>query len=185
MTREQWLLKAVDHFRSGLFRDHGAEIPEVRVSVGFPGKNARKVVGVYYKTTACLDGIPQIYISPVHRDPVAALDTLVHELVHACRPDAGHGKDFRKLALAVGLQGPMRSASAGPELKERLNTLAQELGEFPHAGINLADRKKQTTRLNKAECRECGYTVRVTAKWLESIGAPLCPCNGEAMEVKQ
>lgn len=42
--------------------------------------------------------------------------------------------------------------------------------------------KKQTTRLKKCECRECGYTVRVTAKWLE-VGAPHCPNHG-AMEVE-
>ena len=37
--------------------------------------------------------------------------------------------------------------------------------------------KKQTTRLHKAECAECGYTVRVTAKWLE-VGPPHCPMHG-------
>ncbi|WP_323162822.1 hypothetical protein [Stenotrophomonas maltophilia] len=37
--------------------------------------------------------------------------------------------------------------------------------------------KKQTTRLHKASCSECGYTVRVTSKWLE-IGPPHCPAHG-------
>lgn len=37
--------------------------------------------------------------------------------------------------------------------------------------------KPQTGRLIKAECAECGYTVRVTAKWLE-IGPPHCPAHG-------
>lgn len=36
---------------------------------------------------------------------------------------------------------------------------------------------KQTTRLKKAECSQCGYTVRVTAKWLE-FGPPGCPQHG-------
>lgn len=40
---------------------------------------------------------------------------------------------------------------------------------------------KQTTRLLKAACGECGYTVRVTQKWLD-VGAPHCPQHG-AMEV--
>lgn len=43
--------------------------------------------------------------------------------------------------------------------------------------------KKQTSRLLKAECGDCGYTVRVTAKWLE-IGAPHCPAHG-AMATEQ
>lgn len=36
---------------------------------------------------------------------------------------------------------------------------------------------KQTTRLRKAVCADCGYTVRVTSKWLE-IGPPGCPHHG-------
>lgn len=38
---------------------------------------------------------------------------------------------------------------------------------------------KQTTRLLKATCtaEDCGYTVRVTSKWLE-IGPPHCPIHG-------
>lgn len=42
-------------------------------------------------------------------------------------------------------------------------------------------KKKQTTRLKKAECGLCGYTVRVTQKWLE-VGPPHCPKHG-AMEL--
>jgi hypothetical protein len=176
-TRESWLLAAVGHLRLGLFKKH-ADIPNVRVSVGFPGgKSPKKAIGQYWHPVSCTDAIPQIFISPVLATPLEALDTLVHELVHACTPGEGHGKVFRKLALAVGLEGKMRSASAGTELKERLNTLAFELGEYPHASINLSDRKKQTTRNLKSECPACGYTCRVTRKWLESVGPPVCPAD--------
>lgn len=43
--------------------------------------------------------------------------------------------------------------------------------------------KTQTTRLRKACCADCGYTVRVTSKWLE-IGPPHCPLHG-AMAVEE
>lgn len=43
-------------------------------------------------------------------------------------------------------------------------------------------KKKQSTRLVKAACGECGYTVRVTRRWLE-VGAPHCPLHG-AMDVE-
>ena len=33
----------------------------------------------------------------------------------------------------------------------------------------------------KAVCKECGYTVRVTRKWL-NIGVPVCPCGTEMEE---
>jgi len=38
-------------------------------------------------------------------------------------------------------------------------------------------RKKQSTRLVKCVCGECGYTVRTTRKWLE-VGPPHCPAHG-------
>ena len=41
--------------------------------------------------------------------------------------------------------------------------------------------KAGTTRLKKAECPACGYIVRVSSRWLDASGAPLCPCNGEPM----
>lgn len=184
LTREEYLLKATESLRAGLFKQHGALIPDVRVSVGFPGGGtARTRIGEYWHASACMDAVPQIFISPVLDNPIRALDVLVHELVHACTPGEGHKGGFAKLARAIGLTGKLTATVAGPELTKTLENLAAELGEFPHAGINLADRKKQTTRLNKAECSECGYTVRVTAKWLDSIGAPMCPCNGEVMGV--
>jgi hypothetical protein len=44
--------------------------------------------------------------------------------------------------------------------------------------------KKQTSRLLKACCQAegCGYTVRVTSKWVDQVGAPHCPLHG-AMHV--
>ncbi len=39
-----------------------------------------------------------------------------------------------------------------------------------------------TTRLLKAQCGFCAYTVRVTMKWLAELGPPLCPCNRQPME---
>lgn len=36
------------------------------------------------------------------------------------------------------------------------------------------------SRLVKAACQQCGYTVRVTRKWL-AVGAPICPTDNVAM----
>jgi hypothetical protein len=35
-------------------------------------------------------------------------------------------------------------------------------------------RKVQTTRMKKAVC-DCGYTVRLTKKWMDEVGLPICP----------
>lgn len=44
-------------------------------------------------------------------------------------------------------------------------------------------RKRQSTRLNKVSCPDCGYTARVTRKWIAAKGAPICPCSHVPMEV--
>lgn len=74
---------------------------------------------------------------------------------------------------------------------------SQYLGVYPHAHMNPAGRKKQTTRLIKAVCltgpvnasfdmeiQGCGYTIRTTQKWIDARGAPLCPCNAKRMTVE-
>lgn len=40
--------------------------------------------------------------------------------------------------------------------------------------------KKQTTRMLKCTCRDeaCGYTARITRKWIDELGAPICPAPG-------
>lgn len=35
---------------------------------------------------------------------------------------------------------------------------------------------KQTTRMRKAECATCGYTIRVSRAWI-AVGMPSCPCG--------
>lgn len=61
-----------------------------------------------------------------------------------------------------------------------LNRIAAA-GPLPHARLDTGDEttrpKKQAARLLKCECEceACGYTVRAARKWLETVGAPLCP----------
>jgi hypothetical protein len=50
-----------------------------------------------------------------------------------------------------------------------------------HARLDLSGRRKQSTRMLKLECTNCGYTVRTTQKWIE-VGLPTC-CCGSDMEV--
>ncbi len=53
--------------------------------------------------------------------------------------------------------------------------ILKKAGPLPHKQLTAyRTKKKQGTRLLKAYCEECGYTVRVTAKWLEASGAPFC-----------
>lgn len=192
ITREEWLQQAI-RLMTPLFKKVGYEVPQMRVSVGWPssrGKsNKHRVLGECWDKAAADDGkIAQIFVTPMYKTGEVAseagvLPTLVHEVVHAVVGNAeGHNKVFGKCARAVGLEGKLTSTHAGEALLKECKVWAKELGEFPHSGLNpsakSSGKKKQTTRMVKCECTECGYTCRTTRKWLEDAGAPHCPKHG-------
>lgn len=188
MSREIWLTNAIEKLRTGLFKQHGLTVPNLKVSCGFPGGgDSKKRIGEHWVPEASDDKIGSVFISPIIDDGIDVLGTLVHELVHASVGNkAGHGPVFRKAALAVGLTGKMRSTVAGPELKTKLKALIDELGRYPHAKLNLlkGPTKKQTTRMIKMQCRDCGYIARASRTSIEETGPVLCACNHEPMEIK-
>lgn len=185
-SRESWLREATGLLRP-LFSGLGFPIPElVRFSIGFPSTGSRgKRVGECWSSLASADRYFEIFIRADFSEPNDVLGILAHELVHTAVPlGSAHGPAFRKAALAIGLEGKMTATMPGNVLNARLSAIAAELGALPHGRLDLnalaEDRpKKQTSRLIKAECTECGYTVRVTRKWLDSVGAPHCPQHGE------
>lgn len=181
-TREAWLLRGVTLLRPYM-EEHGATVPDVvRVSCGFPSRAVRKTLGECW-CSGDAAGNQQIFITPTLSDPVRVLDVLVHELLHAALPPkVKHGPKFAKMAHALGLEGKPTATTAGAALTELLRGHVETLGAYPHASLVLGARSVQGTRLLKATCGECGYTVRVTRKWLEAAGTPLCPCNQEPME---
>ncbi len=190
-TREEWLTAATEALRP-MFRGHGHEVPPVRVSCGWPSTGGtstkKRTLGQCWdKKMAADNTVPQIFISPWLSDLVGesrhgVLPTLVHELVHAvfgC--EESHGKKFGKLARELGLEGRLTATTAGDDLAARLEILAKELGDYPHSRLDLLrdpKTKKQTTRMVKCECPECGYVCRTTRTWLDK-GTPLCPCGGD------
>jgi hypothetical protein len=184
-NREAWLISAVNVLARDFFTPLGASVPEVRVSTGFPrgsrGKN--KAIGQCWAGICADDKRPQIFIHPELVDSSRVLDVLIHELVHATVGHlCGHKGNFKTLAVALGLAGQMTATHASDELKERLNEVIAEIGEYPHAKLNATESaRKQSTRLIKCECTECGYIARTSAKWLDELGAPLCPCGAGAM----
>jgi hypothetical protein len=187
ITREQWLTNAVVEMEPW-FQAKGYKVPAVRVSVGFPYASKR-AIGQCWDKSAASDKRAQLYVSPVIEkevEPQGVLSILVHEVVHAVVGNENkHNKVFKKCALAVGLTGKMTETVSGEELTTVSHEWMKKLGPYPHVKLNLGKRptKKQTTRMLKCVCAECGYTVRTSQKWLD-IGVPSCPCNNQPMEVK-
>lgn len=190
-TREQWLEAAVE-VMTPLFKQHGYDVPKVRVACGWPSTRAlsnKRALGEAWSSAAAKDKVAQIFISPYIEQPVAeygVLPVLAHEIVHAVVGNKeGHNKVFGKCARAIGLEGKLTSTSGSKQFLDAAQQWVEtKLGAYPHSQLNSLKRptKKQTTRMVKCKCTECGYTVRTSRKWLDDAGAPLCPVHKKAMK---
>lgn len=188
--RHAWIEDAAQ-FALEIVAKAGGEVHErIRVTLGWPIRAGRKALGECWSETASADLVREIFISPTLSDGARIVDVLIHELCHACLPhEAKHGPKFKALATACGLTGKMTATVASDELTALITAWIEKRGLYPAGALDplQSGRKKQTTRLVKAHCAGCGYTVRVTAKWLV-IAVPECPnqdCDrcGDAMDV--
>ena len=190
-TREEWLIAATDAMRP-LFKQVGNPIPDaVQVSTGWPSRGATssksRRIGECWDASCAEDKRPHVFISPVldNTGNFGVLPTLLHEHIHAAVGNkCGHKGPFKRVAKALGLQGKMTATTASPELMTKLDEINKVLGPYPHGPLHNVEKrrtKRDECRLLKCECEDCGYTLRTTKKWLESKGAPLCPCNKQPM----
>jgi len=172
--RIAWLEKAYALLREELL----PEAPErVTITFGFPSKGARpsrnQRIGEYaHFLKDCEAGPGLLTLHPtIFSDPSRVLDVLLHEMIHAARPNDGHRGQFPKLAKRVGLSGKMTATAAGPDLKARLEGfLADRLPAMPNGHGDLsADHKRQSTRLRKYVCPACGQIVRAATDCLNAV----------------
>ena len=182
MARQEWLAKVTDELR-GLFAAKGYTVPhQVRASIGFASAGIRsRVIGECWSPVASSDQHAEIFLVPTMADPVVIVATLAHELVHATVGNAAkHGKVFKACALAIGLTGKMTATTAGADLQAWIAAMLARVGDYPAGNLQALSngKKKQTTRMVKAVCVACGYTVRLSRKWIEDVGAPHCPADG-------
>jgi hypothetical protein len=198
--REQWLCQIAELLLP-VFEKHGFDKhPVVRIGVGFPTTGARgKAIGQCHDARASRDHVHEIIISPKLDESEEVAGVLAHEFCHAYLqssfPDenCGHGKKFKKLALGIGLTGPMRSTVPDEAFKRFLQPVLATIGDYPHGALGKAlpviigGPKPQPARLKKVCCRSCSYTMRVTQKWIDTAipkcPSPDCEMHGEEMEV--
>lgn len=183
INREQWLTMLTDKLRP-MFEVAGELIPiKIRLTCGWPSKKAfsskNRRVGECWDATASKDQHVEVFVSPCVSDGLEVAGILAHELIHACGHKK-HGKSFKRVALAIGLEGKMTATTTGPVLKDRLNGLISDMPVYPHAVLDqsLSPKKKDGTRMLKVICTGpgCGYTVRTTQKWVD-VGLPTCTCG--------
>jgi hypothetical protein len=209
MNRETWLNELANKM-APRFADLGYPIPAFRVSIGFTSGGKKSKAGAEcWHNSVSGDGVFEIFIGCGEDNPMQVAAYLTHELCHAAAGFAsGHTGEFAKLMKALGMMRPFTHSHAGPDFEAWVTPLLAALPALPHARLHFdhakagkevpqdnnegegeegegesTGPKKQTTRLKKCTCSECGYNVRVTAKWLE-IGPPHCPQHG-AMTVEE
>lgn len=176
-TREEWLAYVTEESRP-LFKAAGFPIPkQVRFSIGFTSTGARgKRIGECWQAIASADKHAEIFITPTEHAPERVGGILWHELVHAATPGHGHKGDFKKAIKALGFEGKAPHALPSDEtMRKVLAPILKRAGKLPHAALDTmtTSRKKQSTRLLKAECAFCGYTVRGAMKWF-ALALPRC-----------
>ena len=187
-NREDWLSAAVSELRP-FFDAIGAPLPaNVRVTCGFPSNAKRSgAIGECWADTASADQTFEVLISPVLDEPLRVFDVLVHELCHATAGAMNHGVNFQKVAWLMGLEpSPTKSGwkatVRGPDFELNYGGIIASLGDYPHAALTMNSKKVQTTRMLKAVCPSCGYTVRLTAKWA-AVGLPTCPSDSDTLNL--
>lgn len=181
-NRELWLLRATARL-APLIASHGHALPErLSVSVGF--SRAKKAIGSCWSKSATEDGTVHVYICPTLGEATRVLDVLLHELVHAAvGTECGHRGEFRRVARAVGLVGPITATSAGEALRAQLEALARELGDYPHSPLRgLASRSWRsgsTKRLVLRSPQDNSYWVYMDREMFELHGAPTDPWGNQ------
>lgn len=211
MHRETWL-NELAKLMAPRFEQLGYPLPKFRVSIGFTSRGVSgNANGECWDKRTTPDEHFTILISPAEATSISIAAILNHELIHAAVGlKEGHKGKFAEMMKATGMQRPFTCSKPGDAFKAWVNPLIETLGDIPHApltvrqehtraklvkrnggGVDLDEQgmqpennrpKKQTTRLKKAECSQCGYTVRVTNKWVVEVGPPHCPKHG-AMDV--
>jgi len=177
ITREDWLNNAVIELRP-IFKSVGFPLPDnIRVTCGFPSRHARslnRAIGEHWSAKASDDNTHEILISPVQDDPIEVFGILVHELSHSATDGDGHKGNFPRLVRSLWLEGKPTATVVGEAFKKSFSALIDGLGAYPHARLNInANKKTQSTRMLKAVCKGCGFTIRLSSKWADQ-GLPIC-----------
>lgn len=192
-TREEWLDAAAEL----IMRLGDEEVPQMRtqrkfrVSCGLPSRGAfssKRRTGECWHEVCTSDHVNEIYISPTLDDPLEVFAVLMHELCHVVAGlEAKHGKEFARVARAIGLTGKMTASVLDADTVPWALKQIERLGEYPHGALSGRPdptKKKQSTRMLKATCsgEGCDYTFRIAKAHAEQ-GLPLCPVCGAPIEL--
>jgi hypothetical protein len=98
-----------------------------------------------------------------------------------------HGLNFQRAATLMHLvpsTGPKgwKATGRADSFVPTYGAIIDSLGPYPHAALTMSTKKTQGTRMLKAVCPSCGYTVRLTSKWA-NLGLPSCPQDSDTLNL--
>src|SRR3546814_4531070 len=149
-----------------LFAALDAPLPaRIRGAIGFTSSGRKgKAIGEYWDNRRSADGHFKIFLRPdlAHAPdamPARIAAILEHELVHAAVGiPAGHGKAFKRIALGLGLVGPMRATTPSEAFLAAVAPILDAVGPLPHARLapdgESTPPTKPKTRMLKSECAQ-------------------------------
>ncbi len=204
-SREEWLFEMAqvvnkDLFKQPLLNKLGIKkkfnIKDLQFSMAFPPNNringkivsgklrrankSSSTIGecwAGYSVSSKEKMLTQIFITPDLTDTTRIVGVLIHELIHYLTPAEGHRGKFRRLAVAVGLEGKMTATTESKELVEKIEKMVKKVGKIPHSKWIPVTRKVQTTRMLKLSCQAVDHTyiVRTSRKNIVEYGSAVCP----------
>lgn len=183
-TREDWLTAATQELRF-MFDLLGKPLPQrIRVTAGHPLNFKRnRRLGDCHAAGDSADRSIEICVSPTVANPVDVFTVLLSQLCRATAGALSYGTAYEVIATEMGLESTSpvisdkwKTCRGNAGFVERFGDMITGLGDYPHAALGVADSRTQSTRMLKAFCPECSYTVRLTTKWA-TVGLPSCPVH--------
>lgn len=187
INREHWLQNCGEIIVPHIEDIAAKKLANFLISVSMPTKRGlsekNRVVG------QCIYPVKDgnkfhLFIHPMLVAPEDVAGTIAHELVHILAK--GHGRDFGRIALPLGLSKPLKTADptdAFFDLTDKkgrsIRTMLAKLGPYPHEALDISGRTAAPTLLLPVICPKCGFKSRITKKWIKEPGLPICACDGK------
>jgi len=183
-SRQEWLTLVAGEMEKW-FEELSFPVPAYEIRSGFhsSGKRSNAIAEAWLKDGDDQDETYVIFVRPDVEDEVNISASIAHQfcLISVGKRDHS-GHLFRHVSISIGLKGRKTETKPGTIFKELLKPVLTKVGKLPATSYKMAQTStpmRQTTRMKKVECPECGYVARVSRKWIDKLGPPHCPEHGK------
>jgi hypothetical protein len=187
VNREHWLQNCGEIIAPHIELIAAKKMPDFLISVSMPTRKGLSTNGRVIGQ--CVRPLQEgkrahLFIHPMLADIKDVAGTVAHEQVHLY--ELGHGRAFGAIAKPLGLKGKLTHTTAGEEFFAQTDARGRtlmarllKLGPYPHEALDISKRAPAPTLLLKVICPKCHFVARVTQKWIDSPGLPVCQCDGK------